>query len=227
MTTLTGPGKAELPWDEEHCAHRGPHRHRGPDGCRVLPLIAQQWNATAAARLSQLHKAAHQRTYRKYGKWSGRLAYGPEVHARGVVHWHIVVAFGTPFERRTGRFYIAQLHDLAATYDYGYVDRKVGRAAAGIAAASYISKYLTGDKGPKGLRALVLSGQAPERAVGVHRALTTCTRVTMRNLRLRRACWMLFRVRLDCSEAETIWAICRAFPGTELILPASDPSAEP
>jgi hypothetical protein len=35
VLAVTAPGAGELPWDVEHCAGLGAHRHSGKLGCRV------------------------------------------------------------------------------------------------------------------------------------------------------------------------------------------------
>ena len=35
MSAVTPPGAEGLPWDEKHCARRGPHSHSARNGCRV------------------------------------------------------------------------------------------------------------------------------------------------------------------------------------------------
>jgi len=35
VLAVTAPGAGQLPWDEEHCAGLGNHRHSGKLGCRV------------------------------------------------------------------------------------------------------------------------------------------------------------------------------------------------
>jgi len=235
MTTITGPGAADgLPWDEDACAHLGRHRHSGKHGCRVRSDVAEWFNASAAHRLSRLHKAAYQRTVRThgYGRLS-RLAYAPELHDRGVIHWHVVLAASTPAERRVAGYYVAQLAKLAPLYGYGFVDR--GRRHRGGArdlepipadvAAAYISKYLTKtDRG--GLRELVVAGLAPPRVAYVARRLTDETRCTMRTLRRRRYVYALWRVSLSCRTVDSLWRLIEAFDA-ELEPFEPEPAAEP
>lgn len=203
MTTITAPS---LPWSAE-CDVRGEHKHSGPLGCRVEPVAAQRFNCEADRRQSRLHKAAAQRTYRRYGSYPKRLAYAPELQARGVVHWHVVLAWDTPLNRRLSRHYVQQLHALHGQYGVGWPDRKLEvRSPAN--AARYLSKYLT-KAGGGGLRELVVSGQAPTRAVYVHRELTATTRCTMRNLRLRRLFWAKWRRHPGCRAAEEVWELLK------------------
>lgn len=239
MTTITGPGAADgLLWDEAACAHRGPHRHAGKDGCRVRGDLAEWFNRSAADRLSRLHKAAYQRTVRKVGyRRLVRLAYAPELHERGVIHWHVVLAAGTAAERHAAGYYVAQLSDLAPLYGYGFVDRgqrERGRARAlrpvpaGVAAA-YISKYLTKtDRG--GLRELVLTGLAPPRVAYVARRLTDETRCTMRTLRRRRYVYAVWRTPMSCRAVDSLWRLVETFDAELEPVepePATAPAASP
>jgi hypothetical protein len=225
MTTITAPS---LPWDERHCRALGAHKHSGALGCRVNRKRALAWNRNAATRLSALHKAAYQRVYRQMGpRACRRLAYVPELQLRGLVHWHVVLAFESPRERKAVRIYVTYLHQLAGGYGYGFVDRKLQAAAAG-KVASYVSKYLTKQTGAAGLRELVLRGEAPKRAVYVALSLTSVTRCTMRNLRRRRYIWAVWKVNVSCIEVDVIWRLLAAFPGSTLTPePARAPAASP
>lgn len=225
MTTITAPS---LPWDREHCAALGAHRCSGRLGCRVEPPAAIDFNRRAAAELSKLHKAAYQRIYRMFGPGAcRRLAYSPELQLRGVVHWHVVIAYGSPRERHAARSYVRVLHALAGEYGYGFVDRKL-EPAPPMKAAYYLSKYLTKVENSKGgLRELVLRQEAPARPVYVARSLTAVTRVTMRNLRRRRAIYMLSGSTVAPIEVEPIWRILQAFPGSRLEPQPADPARGP
>jgi hypothetical protein len=208
MATITAPS---LGWDREHCYDLGVHKCSGKLGCRVPVEVAIHYNADAAERQSQLHKAAAQATYRACGKYPKRLAYAPELQARGVIHWHVVLGWATPEERRSSRTYVSQLARLSREYGYGFVDRKLRERPAGIA-ANYLSKYLTktraGDEG-SGLRELLVTQQAPTRPVYVSNKLTAVTRCTMRNLRRRRAAHCLWRVRWDLPTTEWVFELLR------------------
>lgn len=221
MTTITAPS---LPWSTE-CAALGEHKHSPDLGCRVEPTVAASFNADADKRYSRLHKAAAQAVYRRYRSYPKRWAYAPEPQGRGVIHWHVVLAWDTPMKRATSRFYVRKLHQMAGEYGYGFVDRNLQPRPAGKAAA-YISKYLTKEE-RRGLRELVLSHQAPTRAVYVHRDLTRTTRCTMRTLRVRRYVWFRWRVNMTCAEIDRLWAFVRAFDA-ELLGPGwGDPAASP
>jgi hypothetical protein len=225
LTTITAPS---LPWSGE-CEALGPHKHSGGLGCRVQPAVAERFNVEADRHHSRLHKAAAQRSYRRFGRYPMRLAYGSELQARGVIHCHVVLAWDSPLNRKLSRYYVRQLHELAPEYGYGFVDRKLsGRPAT--RAAGYVAKYLTKTKGA-GLRELVLHERAPRRAVYVHRRLTAQTRCTMRNLRTRRFLWVKLRARVSCREVETLWSVFRMFD-PEVLHPddveaSADPAAVP
>lgn len=101
-----------------------------------------------------------------------------------------------------------------ATFGAGYGWRRVhlpdadearkrlgGRTARGLAlyeagrAACCLSKYLSAEL-RSDVREVVVSGQAPKRALYVAPRLTMRTRCTMRNPRTRRYAFMIDRVRL-------------------------------
>jgi hypothetical protein len=49
-------------WDSARCSVKGPHRHSGRLGCRVLRFEAACWNATAPERWGKLRDAVYSRT---------------------------------------------------------------------------------------------------------------------------------------------------------------------
>jgi hypothetical protein len=237
MAVVTGPGAGDgLPWDEDHCSDRGPHKHSGPAGCRVVPEAAKRFNRSADKRLSRLHEAAYQRTYRRWGAGAlRRLAVVPELHRRGVMHWHLVLGAGSAASLAAAQYYVQQLAELARSYGFGYVDRgkliqKEGsrtralRTQPASQVAGYVAKYLTKD-GTVSLRELVVTRQAPRRAAHVHRELTMRTRWTMRNQRRRRYVWRVWRVPVTAVEAEQLLALAAVFDG-ELVehRPRGDPA---
>lgn len=217
MTTITAPSIA---WDPAACVVNDPHTCSGKLGCRSRADLADWWNGNAERAFQALHKAAMMQTQRRFG--SGvlkRLAYAPELQARGLLHWHMVLAYETPAQRWSSIFYVRTLSRLAELYGFGFVDRgkqKRGvrqlKAQHAMAAASYLSKYLTkGDA--NGLRAMVLAGKAPQRPVYVHRELTAETRVITRNLRRRRYLWFAWKQDVPCDEAEFVFDLLAAFNG--------------
>jgi hypothetical protein len=187
-----------------------------------LPEAAKRFNGSADKRLSRLHEAAYQRTYRRWGAGAlKRLAVVPELHRRGVMHWHLVLAAGSATSLAAAQYYVRQLAELAGSYGFGYVDRgKMVRTAGGRAralrtqpasrVAGYMAKYLT-KGGTASLRELVVTRQAPRRAAHVHRELTMRTRWTMRNQRRRRYVWRMWRSPVTAVEAEQLLTLAVAF----------------
>ena len=96
LSAVTAPGADELPWDEQACAALGEHKHSGKLGCRVDRVAARAWNESAAQRWRRLHRRAYQETVKRVGKGSVWLvARVWEMQARGVLHVHPVLAYGT------------------------------------------------------------------------------------------------------------------------------------
>lgn len=183
-----------LPWDDDHCAHRGDHRHSGIDGCRVQPAAAVKWNETADRRWSRLHRAAATATRRLYGNDALRLlGRAIEIQKRGVKHFHPVLLATTPRQRTAVDFYRDYLARRAPYYGFGFVSEKV-RPQETAGAAAYISSYLVVGKGGKAT--LQESVQHPamrrSRLLWVNSLLTLSTGVTMRELRFRRFVWFRF-----------------------------------
>jgi hypothetical protein len=219
MLTITAPGEDfGLTWDPGMCSLRHRHTHSGPNGCRVLKAAADAYNRAAPGLYSRAHKVAWQAVYRECGPGAlHRLAVVPELQKRGVIHWHIVLAFTTPRERRAARRYAAHLTRIAARSGLGYVDRKALNARAKdkagfptIAAMTYLTKYLVKDvRG--GLGEMIRAGVAPERAVYISPRLTATTRCTTRNLRRRRALWVATRMTVSLQETEALVGLCSRF----------------
>ena len=61
LVTLTAPGADVLPWDEQHCAWMGPHKHSGPLGCRIELEAAYVWATDLEQRFHRLCAAARKR----------------------------------------------------------------------------------------------------------------------------------------------------------------------
>jgi hypothetical protein len=168
MVTITAPGEDRLPWDEAHCAHRRPHRHRGPAGCRVQERAAREWSDTLTWRWEKLRSAARLATRRDLSAPSGELGPAPiilarfyEPQKRGVPHLHVVVAYGTEAQRDAAHVFVGHLKRLVGEYDFGFADGrgKLSREDRGTTAtrhgvelrprtgqdvARYLSSYLTG-----------------------------------------------------------------------------------
>ena len=238
MLTLTAPGADALPWDEQACAHLGQHRHSGTRGCRVEATALRRFNEGSMRAWSALWNVVRSRVNRDHGTGaSSLLAYAPEPQQRGAIHFHIVFGAGSPRERAALDDIARDLATIGAGYGWGRVHRPEaddvgtrpdGRTANGLAlyeaarAACYLSKYLSGEA-KSGVRELVVSGQAPRRAVYVATRLTMRTRCTMRNLRTRRYAYMVDRVRLPMPEVESwlrdyklrcMWSYCQRHPST-------------
>jgi hypothetical protein len=190
-----------LEWDEEHCSHRGPHRHRGPDGCRVEPVTAKRWNRAARFAWTKIHRKASQRGKRQAAKdgheW-GVIAREWEFQKRGVLHMHVVVPMNTAAERRCSQIYVQALDEFRERHGFGFVDRGKGRKRKGVwgrlieripqqRAARYLAKYIAAVDGSKlSLGATVTHPDVPGHVTYVGRQLTSRTRITMRTLRDRR-----------------------------------------
>jgi len=238
MLTLTAPGANALPWDEQACAHLGPHRHSGTRGCRVEATALRRFNEGSMRAWSALWNVVRSRVNRERGTGAASLlAYAPEPQQRGAIHFHIVFGAGSPRERAALDDIARYLATIGAGYGWGRVHRPEaddvgtrpdGRTANGLAlfeagrAACYLSKYLSAEA-KSGVRELVVSGQAPRRAVYVATRLTMRTRCTMRNLRTRRYAYMVDRVRLPMPEVEAwlrdyklrcMWSYCQRHPST-------------
>jgi hypothetical protein len=203
LLAVTGPGARPtwdeqgevtcegLPWDERHCAHRGPHKHAGPDGCRVDPWKGAEWNRTADARWSKLHRRAATETRRRFGNDAlVLLTRAIEVQHRGVKHFHPVLLCTTMRHRFGVEFYAKRLSELAGQYGFGYVERKIKPQPAS-AAAAYLSAYFV--KGKKEKAQLQHSVQHPamrgSRILWMTPRLTQTTGATMREMRFRRFVW--------------------------------------
>ena len=96
LLTVTAPGEdAGLSWDEDVCAHLGPHRHSGPLGCRVKAAPALAWNRLAPVWWRTLHHEASQATLRRTGRRPRLLIRPWELQQRGMPHVHPVVGSST------------------------------------------------------------------------------------------------------------------------------------
>ena len=210
MLAVTAPGFAQLPWDEDHCARLGAHRHGGRHGCRVRPDAASEWNRTASDRWRRLHRRAYQAT-RRHGVRPAMLVRAFERQRRGVLHVHPVLAFSTPAERHAAHLYARYLAELAPRYGFGFTERRP-KPLSTKAAAAYLSSYfVTGKRGKETLQESVLSGEMPRSIIHVSVTLTQRSGITMRELRLRRFVWLLARrTGTSLEEARTIAAHANA-----------------
>lgn len=193
LITITGPGvqDAGLVWDESICADRGPHRHSGPEGCRVAAAPADAFNRHAPGWWTRLHNEAAQEAERLTGRRPMHLARVWELQRRGVLHVHVLEGHSTPAEKAAADAYQAALAEKAAKHGFGFVDRKRQVAEASQAMAYLSSYFVAGKKGKASLRESVTSGAMPVSIVYVRPELSQRSGVTMRSLRLKRYLWRL------------------------------------
>jgi hypothetical protein len=213
-------------WDQHSCKHLGPHTHSGKLGCRVRSSIAVRWNESAADRWRRLHRRAYQQCIREDLKpWL--LVRVWEIQKRGLLHTHPVLAYSTPREKASADRYLEVLDALRHQYGFGYVERK-HRVREPQAAAAYLSSYFIAGKGSKiSLEESVQSNWMPRSIIHVSVELTRQSEVTMRNLRLRRYAWVLWRqlpdslligtaidpgeVYLGLREGQTLWEVVTSY----------------
>lgn len=204
LSAVTAPAADALPWDEYVCAGLGEHEHSGQLGCRVRGVEAREWNRSAAGRWRRLHRRAYQETVKQVGKGSVWLvARVWEMQARGVLHVHPVLAYGTALQMAGARAYLARLAELAPQYGFGFVHHspKHVKPQPAESAAAYLSSYFVkGKRGKETLWESARSPQMPRSIVHVSTRLTMQTGCTMRVLRLRRAIFYVWRVTLPCAE---------------------------
>jgi hypothetical protein len=207
LLTVTAPGvEAGILWDEDHCAHLGPHRHSGPLGCRVAAAPAAVWNGAAPRWWRSLHNEASQATLRRVGRRPRLLARPWELQKRGMLHVHPVVGSSTVAERQAADVYQQELAARAARHGFGYVDRKI-EVRHPRAAAAYLSSYfVAGKKGKLTLREAVTSGAMPPSIVYVAPELSQRSGITMRSLRLRRYAWQLWRLEIEPRDLQEVTA---------------------
>jgi len=188
LGAVTAPGAGELPWDVHHCSGLGEHEHSGLLGCRVEAGARHAYNRAAPDRWRRLHRRAYQEARRR-GHRPWLIARVWEEQARGVLHAHPVLGYGSTADRLAARVYVGLLAELAPAYGFGYVERKI-RPMASRAAAAYLSAYFVQGSGGKAtLQESVRSTAMPRSIVHVSVRLTMATGCTMRSLRLRRYAW--------------------------------------
>jgi hypothetical protein len=183
-----------LPWDLAWCAHLGEHRCSGPLGCRVELVKAADWNRTADARWSKLHRAVAGWVRRRCGNDAlVMLTRGLELQKRGVKHAHPVLLATTPRQRHAVELYAKRMSERAPFYGFGYVERKVKPQSCKGAAAYLSSYFVTGKKGKTTLQETVQHpAMRRSRLLWMTPKLTQATGVTMRELRFRRFVWFRF-----------------------------------
>lgn len=185
LVTITAPGAEVLPWSQDFPG-------------RVVPECAVEWNRTAAQRWSALNRACRERL-RRAGHKSPLLSYVWQLQRRGLLHLHLVLAFGHGEDEQAARAYVAALKELARNYGFGFVDFRDRDGKAGRSsvmpreiAAGYLSRYSA--KGGQLAEAAALEpGARPRRLLYVARSLTARSLVTMRRLRRVRYLWWIRR----------------------------------
>jgi hypothetical protein len=194
LVTVTAPGRDYLPWDHTRCTHGEGVKCSGRLGCVVMPRYLDHWNGTAAARLTKLMNAAHERVRKETGwrrpEWLGIW----EEQKRGALHPHFLFASkDRPYVEKL----VVAMRELAPLHVFGGVDltkctvRKGERASRGAAYLYKTVAYVTksaGEDGPE-RAALVALLNGPLRRRPFMRAspkLTQASYATMRNLRYRR-----------------------------------------
>jgi hypothetical protein len=231
LSAVTAPGAEVLPWDTQQCSALGEHRHSGKLGCRVRRASAREWNESAADRWRRLHRRAYQDAVKRAGKRSVFLvARVWEMQARGVLHVHPVLAYGTARQMAGARCYLARLAELAPQYGFGFVHhspKHVKPQPAQNAAAYLASYFVKGKRGKETLWESARSSAMPRSIVHVSVKLTQQTGCTMRTLRLKRAVFYVWGVTLPFEELRTLSTILQVFPGTELLGPGSPDRAPP
>lgn len=197
LLTITAPGRDELPYDEAG---------------QLVRDVAEAWNRGAPAQWSRLHRAVRQRLARRGMPLPELLAYVWAYQRRGALHLHLVLSAELERDRIANRLYVRELkRGAAAEWGFGFVDLVNGRHG-GRGLAAYLSKYVAKQRadGHSELAATVAHPDVPARPVYVANRLTARSRVTMRNLRLRR---YYQRGGFSCGEAvgacgwvEDMWA---------------------
>lgn len=213
VTAVTAPGvESGIAWDERHCRHLGQHKHSGKLGCKAPASVAARWNTSAAKRWRNMHRDAYQRC-RGEGLRPWMLMRVWEMQKRGLLHAHPVLAYSTPAEKAAADRYVEHLDDLRHRWGFGYIERK-RRVREPRAAAAYLSSYFINGKGHKAsLEESVRSEWMPKSIIHVSVDLTQLSGVTMRNLRLRRYAWRIWRNLPDCVLLATCLDVDEIFIG--------------
>ncbi len=153
-----------------------------------------------------------------------------EMQARGVLHVHPVLAYGTARHMEGARCYLARLAELAPQYGFGFVHhspKHVKPQPAQNAAAYLASYFVKGKRGKETLWESARSSAMPRSIVHVSVKLTQQTGCTMRTLRLKRAVYYLWGVILPFVKLRALSTILQLFPGAELLVPGSPDRAPP
>lgn len=203
LVTVTAPGADLLPW--------------AGDERVVAKWPADEWNRTAPARWSALHRRAARRARRVAEEHDVRWALlwkAWELQRRGVLHLHLVVPCGSPGERAASEAYVAELALEAGWHRFGFVDRgKLEHGAARTScrrlepvephrAAAYLAAYVSGSgAGKEGIMEVARRRSIPGAVVYVSCGLLRRSGVTMRSLRDRRRIVARYHVDGSCDNA--------------------------
>jgi hypothetical protein len=96
LSAVTPPGADELPWDEWHCRHLGPHRHSARLGCRVEGEALAQWSKDISKRWKVVHNGARLACKREMGRCLPHATRAWEPQRRGPGHVHPVFHVYSP-----------------------------------------------------------------------------------------------------------------------------------
>jgi hypothetical protein len=181
LMTLTGPGRAELPWDRRQCSHAPGVRCSGRLGCKVDWMEAAHWNSSVLSRWQLLLEAAQAQVRREHGRVARVvvLARVLEAHRRGVFHLHVVLGYRTAADRaalETFRRYMGKAKHRRR-YEFGTGRRSFDAGKPGwfrpADAARYVAKYLRPD-GAKESFIPLLAGVEGVAAVSLRTRRSTC-----------------------------------------------------
>lgn len=218
ISAVTAPGSDLLPWNASVCSALGEHKHSGTLGCRVDSAAAAAWNREAPEKWRRLHRRTYQETVARVGPGSVvLLARVWELQARGMLHAHPVLGYGTATQMAGARCYLSRLAELAPSYGFGFVEKRIKRMPAENAAAYLSSYFVKGRRGKMALWESVMSSAMPRSIIHVSTKLTMRTGCTMRVLRLKRALYVLWRASLPLEEVRAVAGLLKAFPGSEIV----------
>lgn len=242
LVTATAPGVDVLPWDESLCKLSAPHKHSGPNGCRVNPWTAAEYNRTATKRFRKLLNHARQRTKRAGHKQLPQLLAVAHEIKRGVFHVHAVFGY-TASSRKALDALLAEMDILRGEYGFGSAtggfDKGQPGKFDGRGAGLYASKYLRPGhaKGSfiPALRTLEVliprseSGRPTEvvRPVWISPKLTARSGVTMRFLRFARYAYRRWGLDLPRVELLAVYRLVRELGAELLEAPGLSPIPPP
>jgi hypothetical protein len=195
LSAVTPPGQEKLPYDEEYCAHLGPHVHGKRYGCRIEEEAHRAWSYGVPKRWKRLHNAARNATKREGGRMLLLLTRVWEPQARGAAHVHPVFALATPDDARIAFLYFEHLARLAPKHGFGFVGTKKGSSVqilSGERAAAYLSSYFVrGAKEKAALQENARNPYMPHLLIWVSTKVTRLTDIKMRDLRRLRHLWTI------------------------------------